>query len=166
MLIELNRFFTTAEVRKVYRIPDFLADEILSKAPVAVTAEDGTQFHTEKELDEFISEYSKRSRKVDQAVIDELAYGPILVSKSRREATINGKTYTLDAIQLDVIACLVASKGTWVTRSDMQAHSQVLHQEERLDRIVKKLKKSITALNELIESSSRGYRLVLGESME
>jgi DNA-binding response OmpR family regulator len=166
MLIELNRFMTTEEVRKVYRIPDFLADEILPNLPVAATAEDGTRFHTEKELDEFVSEYSKRIREVDQAVVDELIYGPILVSKSRREATINGKTYTLDAIQLDVLACLVASKGAWVTRSDMQAYSQVLGQEGRLDRSVKKLKKSITVLNDFIKSSSRGYQLVLGKKKE
>lgn len=166
MLIELNRFMTTEEVRKEYRIPDFLADKILPNLPVAATAEDGTRFHTEKELDEFISHLSRRNMEEDQAVTDELAYGPILVSKSRREATINGKTYRLNDIHLDVLACLVASKGAWVTRSDMQAYSPILEQEERLDRIIKKLKKSITVLNDLISGSPRGYQLVLGEAKE
>lgn len=166
MLIELNRFMTTEEVRKEYRIPDFLADEILPNLPVAATAEDGTRFHTEKELDEFISHFSRRNMEGDQAIADELAYGPILVSKSRREATINGKTYPLNDIHLDVLACLVASRGAWVTRGDMQAYSQVLGQEERLDRVVKNLKRSITVLNDFIKSSPRGYQIVLGKSME
>lgn len=73
MLIELNRFYTTAQVRKVYRIPDFLANEILSKAPVAATAEDGTRFHLEKELDEYLTEFSRKQRRAVQSQQDQTA---------------------------------------------------------------------------------------------
>lgn len=164
MLIELNRFFTTPEVRKEYRLPEFLADEILPNLPVVAKAEDGTRFHLEKEVDEFLSEYSKQHR--EKLVIDELVYGPILVSKTRRETTINGKTYPLDGIYLDVLACLIGQRGGWVTRRDMQEYSSLLEHEGRLDRVIKTLTKSITVLNELIKSSPRGYRIDLGEKME
>jgi len=65
MLIELNRFFTTEEVRREYRVPAAVADDILPKLPVVVTQEDGTRFHLETDVDEFLTEFSRQQRKAE-----------------------------------------------------------------------------------------------------
>ncbi len=63
MLIELNRFMTTAEVRREYRIPAALADEIAAKLPVVLTEDDGTHVHLQGDVDEFLAEFSRQRRK-------------------------------------------------------------------------------------------------------
>jgi DNA-binding response OmpR family regulator len=168
MLIELNRFLTTVEVVKEYRVPEFLADEILPNLPVVATSPDGIQFHLEEDVDEFLSVHFGQSDKAlpSQHVTDILSYGCIGVNKTDKEVTIDDKTYPLDEIRLDVLVCLVANKGGWVTRADMRQYSRNLQQEERLDRVVKCLKARITVLNGLIESSSRGYRVIPGTKVE
>ncbi len=90
-----------------------------------------------------------------------LTYGPILVNKTENEATVDGKTYALDLVQIEVMASLVARKGEWVTRQDMRDSSRILHDEEHIERIIKALKNTVKALSPLITSSARGYRLVL-----
>ena len=65
MLIELNRFMTTEEVRHEYRVPAVVADEILPKLPVFVTQEDGTRIHLEREVDDFLAEFSRKQRKAE-----------------------------------------------------------------------------------------------------
>lgn len=171
MLIELNHFLTTEEVRREYRVPAVLADEILLNLPVVVTLEDGTRIHLEEDVDEFLAEFSRQKRKAEAQgkpppngnalYTDKLIYGPIQVNKTENEATVDGKTYPLDPIWLEVLACLVARKGEWVTRKDMRESSRILKDEEHLERIIKALKKTVPSLSHLIESSSRGYRLML-----
>jgi DNA-binding response OmpR family regulator len=175
MLIELNRFFTTEEVRRQYRVPAAVADEILPELPVFVTQEDGTRFHLESEVDEFLADLSCKRRKTDvlnspspngtSSYADKLTYGPIEVNKAENEATVDGKTYPLDLVRLEVLACLVARKGEWVTRKEMQERSRILKDEQHLERIIKALKKTVPSLSYLIASSSRGYRLVLPKKL-
>src|SRR5438046_1227412 len=64
MLIELNRFMTTEEVGREYRVPAAVANDILPKLPVVVTQEDGTRIHLEKDVDEFLAEFSRKRRGV------------------------------------------------------------------------------------------------------
>lgn len=66
MLIELNRFMTTEEVRREYRVPDALVDDILPELPVIVTLEDGTSIHLEEDVDDFLNEFSRKQRRVVQ----------------------------------------------------------------------------------------------------
>lgn len=66
MLIELNRFMTTEEVRREYRVPAVLVDYILPELPVVATLEDGTRIHLEEDVDEFLSEFSRKQRRVIQ----------------------------------------------------------------------------------------------------
>lgn len=66
MFIELNRFMTTDEVRREYRVPDALATVILPTLPVVVTLEDGTRIHLEKDVDEYLTEFSRKQRKAVQ----------------------------------------------------------------------------------------------------
>ena len=63
MLIELNRFMTTVEVRATYVVPDALADRILPALPVAFESSDGTRYHLESEVDEFFAEFVRRERR-------------------------------------------------------------------------------------------------------
>lgn len=173
MLIELNRFMTTEEVRHEYRVPDALADDILPKLPVVVTLEDGTRIHLQEDVDEYLVEFSRNRRKakalinppLNENTIDaeRLIYGPIQVNKTENEATVYGKNYPLDVVPFEVLTCLVARKGEWVTRSDMRASSRILKEEEHLERIIKALKTTVKALSPLIESSRKGYRIVLPE---
>lgn len=175
MLIELNHFFTTEEVRREYRVPDAVADAILPSLPVVVVLEDGTRIHLESDVDEFLTKFSRNRRKTEgmvntpptgKGVIDdELIYGPIQVNKIEKEATVYGKTYPLDIVQLEVLACLVVSKGHWITRSEMKDRSLILKDEEHLERIIKALKKTVQSLSPLIVSSSRGYRLLLPDKV-
>ena len=65
MLIELNRFLTTEEVRREYRVPEAIADEILPNLPVVAMQEDGTRIHLENDVDEYLAEYSRRRRKAE-----------------------------------------------------------------------------------------------------
>ena len=62
MLIELNRFMTTEEVRGEYRIPDALAEDVLPFIPVVVVQEDGTRIHLESEVDRFLAEFVRQRR--------------------------------------------------------------------------------------------------------
>jgi hypothetical protein len=66
MLIELNRFMTTEEVRREYRVPAALVDDILPELPVIVTLEDGTSIHLEEDVDDFLNEFSRKQRRVVQ----------------------------------------------------------------------------------------------------
>ena len=66
MLIELNRFMTTEEVRREYRVPAVLVDDILPELPVVATLEDGTRIHLEEDVDEFLNEFSRKQRRVIQ----------------------------------------------------------------------------------------------------
>ena len=50
MLIELNRFMTTEEVRREYRVPAVLVDDILPELPVVVTLEDGNSHEESSDL--------------------------------------------------------------------------------------------------------------------
>lgn len=93
-------------------------------------------------------------------------YGPIRVDKAEKEATIFGKTFPLDDPLLDILACLVAAQGNWITRTDMKANSRILQDEDRLDRIILRLRNTIKAAKQLIESSPRGYRLRLPKDVE
>lgn len=65
MLIDLNRFMTTAEVRREYRIPDGLAKKILASLPAVHTQDDGTQIHLESDVDDHLAEFSRQHRKVE-----------------------------------------------------------------------------------------------------
>lgn len=62
MLIELNRFLTTEEVRREYRVPDPLAADVLPSLPVVVALEDGTLIHLESEVDRFLAEFVRQRR--------------------------------------------------------------------------------------------------------
>ena len=66
MLIELNRFMTTEDVRREYRVPAVLVDDILPELPVVATLEDGTRIHLEEDVDEFLNEFSRKQRRVIQ----------------------------------------------------------------------------------------------------
>lgn len=63
MLIELNRFMTTAEVRREYRVPEQIAEELLSALPVVLEQQDGNRIHLESEVDEFIADFSRKRRR-------------------------------------------------------------------------------------------------------
>ncbi len=63
MLIELNRFLTTEEVRREYRVPDPLAADVLASLPVVVALEDGTLIHLESEVDRFLAEFIRQRRQ-------------------------------------------------------------------------------------------------------
>lgn len=66
MLIELNRFMTTEEVRREYRVPAAIVDDILPELPVVVTLEDGTRIHLEKDVDDYFTEFSRKQRMAVQ----------------------------------------------------------------------------------------------------
>jgi len=63
MLIELNRFLTTDEVRREYGVPDPVAADVLPFLPVVVTLEDGTRIHLESEVDRFLAEFVRQRRQ-------------------------------------------------------------------------------------------------------
>lgn len=66
MMIELNRFMTTEDVRREYRVPDTLAAEILPALPVVMVQADDTRIHLESEVDQFLAEFCRR-RRLDTA---------------------------------------------------------------------------------------------------
>lgn len=73
MLIELNRFMTTEDVRREYRVPAVLVDDILPELPVVVILKDGTRIHLEKDVDEYLNEFSWKRRKASQPQWDKTA---------------------------------------------------------------------------------------------
>lgn len=54
MLIQLNRFLTANEVKKLYQFPDDLFEKVLPHLPVAHVAHDGTPQYQEMIVDEFL----------------------------------------------------------------------------------------------------------------
>ena len=93
----------------------------------------------------------------------DVIYGSVQVNRNDQEATVDGKTYPLDLVQIEVLSCLVARKGELVTRKEMRASSRILKDEQHLERIIKALKNKVKPLSPLIDSSPRGYRLLLPE---
>jgi hypothetical protein len=65
MLMKLNRFLTTEQVREKYGIPDVLAPKILPYLPLVHEEPDGTRIHLESEVDEFLAEFARRQRQAD-----------------------------------------------------------------------------------------------------
>jgi hypothetical protein len=65
MLVKLNRFLTTTEVQEKYGIPDALAPKILPYLPYVHEEPDGTHFHLESEVDEFLAEYARKRRQAE-----------------------------------------------------------------------------------------------------
>lgn len=72
MLIELNRFLTTDEIRREYRVPDALAEDVLPALPLVVVQDDGTRIHLEGEVDRFLAEFV-RQRRPPAAEVDKPA---------------------------------------------------------------------------------------------
>ncbi len=68
MLIGLNRFMTTEDVEREYRVPASLAAEILPSLPAVPTKEDGSRFHLESEVDDFFAEYVRKKRQAEAQV--------------------------------------------------------------------------------------------------
>lgn len=62
MLLELNRFLTTEEVRREYRVPPSDAPDLLGSLPVVSVNPDGTRIHVESEVDDCVREYARRKR--------------------------------------------------------------------------------------------------------
>lgn len=65
MFLKLNRFMTTEEVRRDYRVPDEVAGDVLPSLPAVAARADGTRMHLESEVDEFLAEYARRKRQAD-----------------------------------------------------------------------------------------------------
>lgn len=65
MLIGLNRFLTTEEVRQEYHVPESLAPEFLASLPTVVVTQGGTRIHAESEVDAFVTEFCRRKRLAD-----------------------------------------------------------------------------------------------------
>ena len=63
MRIELNRFLTTEEVRREYRVPDPVAADVLPSLPVVIVLDDGTLIHLESEVDRFLAEFVRQRRQ-------------------------------------------------------------------------------------------------------
>lgn len=57
MLVKLNRFMTSTELKRYYRIPDALFQKIHSHLPVATYADDGTPYYLESHLDRFFDQW-------------------------------------------------------------------------------------------------------------
>lgn len=94
MLIELNRFLTTEEVRREYRVPDAIAGEVLPAIPVVVVLADGTGIHLESEVDRFLARFARQRRPLDAEVEGEDGQpGPRLTEAERHilEALGGGK---------------------------------------------------------------------------
>lgn len=102
MLIKLNRFMTTEEVRQEYRVPAIVADDILPKLPVVATLEDGTRIHLEEDVDEFLSEFSRECRKSTAAIQSEtmaatkLTDTEINILEALGERKLTGETLAQD----------------------------------------------------------------------
>lgn len=63
MLIEINRFMTSDEIRAAYYLPEPLADKILATLPVAIERPDGTPLYLESEVDHCLAEFVRRERQ-------------------------------------------------------------------------------------------------------
>lgn len=71
MLIGLNRFLTTEDVRREYGVPAAVADEILPNLPVVVALDDGTRIHLEQDVDEFVAQFSRQRRNPTAATMQD-----------------------------------------------------------------------------------------------
>lgn len=65
MLLNLNRFMTTAEVKRDYQVPDEVAEDILPSLPVVIVKADGSCIHLESEVDEFLIDYVRGVRQAE-----------------------------------------------------------------------------------------------------
>lgn len=65
MFLKLNRFMTTEEVRREYRVPDEVAEDVLPSLPAVAAKADGTRIHLESEVDECLAEFARRKRQAD-----------------------------------------------------------------------------------------------------
>jgi len=76
-------------------------------------------------------------------------------------ATLDGVRYALDPEYLAILDCLLQAHGSWVSRAEMRAASSILSDETHIERLIARLKEKCPPMRNVIQSTTRGYRLVL-----
>jgi hypothetical protein len=88
----------------------------------------------------------------------------VRVDEGAGDVVIDGVHYALEPAHLAIFTCLVEAGGACVSRADMQAKNRTLKDEDRIDRVIAKLKRDNKKVGVLIESvRGKGYRLVTND---
>jgi len=73
-----------------------------------------------------------------------------------------GVRYALDQVDLAILDCLVAANGGWVSTDEMRSRKKILEHEERIDRLIGKLKRENRWLSKAIDGRpGRGFKIIL-----
>lgn len=84
----------------------------------------------------------------------------VRVDEGAGEVVVDGTHYSLEPQYLAILTCLMAAGGGCVSRAEMQTRSCRLRDEDRIDRLIARLKKDNKKVGDLIESvPGKGYRL-------
>lgn len=105
----------------------------------------------------------ERSRLVGRgdATPDEMPEAPrVWVNVADGQLVVDGVRHSLDPVHLAIFDCLLRAGGACLSRKDMRAMSPKLNDEDRLDRVIDKLRRDNKALGRLIKSvGGKGYRI-------
>ncbi len=88
--------------------------------------------------------YHANSRKVNEP----LRYGPVAIDPPRHKGSYNGQEFTIAGNQIPVLQMLVGHQGSVVASADLEkaGWGSVIHASTRLNHVITKLRKKMTAL--------------------
>jgi len=98
-------------------------------------------------------------RHTEQAPPQSVDHHQLQIDRHNGHAILDGVRYALDPAYLAILDDLLRANGNWRSRADMQRAEPLLRHEERLDRLIKRLKRTHPTLGGLIDSGHRGFRL-------
>lgn len=120
----------------------------------------GTLNHVLQRLNASLRE---RNRLVGlgDAAPDEVPEAPrVWVNAADGQLVVDGVRHALDPVHLAIFDCLLRAGGACLSRKDMRGMNPKLNDEDRLDRVIDKLRRDNKALGRLIKSvGGKGYRI-------
>jgi len=155
----LGELLSPAELMKRWKIKRKQYDQWVSEGLPTVTLLDGNLRHPAPLVDGWWSNQSTSPQSTPSSVN---ATPPRLtLDCSTDTITLDGVPYRLRPREFLILKCLHAAHGGWVSRAEMQKAEPSLVSAGRLDRTIKTLTKRTPGLKTLIDSTPRGYRLVM-----
>lgn len=84
----------------------------------------------------------------------------IVVNEADGVVSLNGVRYAVEPVYLSILDCLVKAGGGWVSSAELQDGISILQDEERIDRIIAKMKETHPRIGKLIQARpGRGFRV-------
>jgi hypothetical protein len=166
----LGNLLTPDQIKRRWRISERQYRELCTRGLPTITL-DGESRHPEEAVDEWFRRLFDLLLTPAQIVAQHSANVPIARPVPPRSARISvdvlAGTITIDTTTFAgieyhdclILKVLIQARGNWMSRTDMQGQETPLANVPRIDRNISALRQSVPALDAIIESGPRGFRI-------